>query len=173
MRSVLLTFLSGRQPVGEGQRWWSCYLCHQKVVSKSTVQSVQMVEIQTLSLCPLYPSREFPTVVITCVYIPPNAKTRAAVKLVAIDVYPDAPVFITSCKPDCVMPSFHNYVDNKSPLTSGMATCLMHLWLRLIHHSATLTTVLFACCQTTNWYRNVLSHILTDGIPARVLKFLH
>lgn len=116
-------------------------------MSRSTVQSVQLEKIQTLSLCSLYPSREFPTVVIACVYIPPSAKTRAAVKLVATGVssmlakYPDAPVLVSRCKRDCVLPSSYDYVESEEENTFD-----------LIHHSATLTTVLFSCCQTTNWY---------------------
>ncbi|KAK0143367.1 Retrovirus-related Pol polyprotein from type-1 retrotransposable element R1 [Merluccius polli] len=75
----------------------------------------------TLSLRPYYLPREFPTVVISCVYIPPGVNTNTAAELVAQNVhtmlskYPDAPVLImgdfNSCKLDCVLPSFEQYVD--------------------------------------------------------------
>ncbi|KAJ8363033.1 hypothetical protein SKAU_G00118640 [Synaphobranchus kaupii] len=58
------------------------------------------VEMLTLSLRPFHLPREFPTVVIICIYIPPSANVNAAAELVATDAnsiqgkYPEVPVFI-------------------------------------------------------------------------------
>lgn len=65
------------------------------------------VEMLTLSLRPFYIPREFPTVVIGCVYIPPSANTKAAAELVAkgassmIAKYPEAPAFIVGDYNSC------------------------------------------------------------------------
>lgn len=79
------------------------------------------VELLTLSLRRYYLPREFPCVVISCVYIPPSANTRIAADLLAEDAssmmakYPDAPLFIlgdfNNCKLGSVMPSLHQYVN--------------------------------------------------------------
>ncbi len=56
--------------------------------------------MQTLSLRTFYLPREFPTVVISCVYIPPGVNINTAAELAAqnaqamLSKYPDAPVFI-------------------------------------------------------------------------------
>ncbi len=74
-----------------------------------------------MSLCPYHLPREFPTVVLSCVYVSPGANTRAAMELVAKDAYAilakyfGALAFIfgnyNSCRLDNVLPSFQQYVD--------------------------------------------------------------
>jgi len=75
----------------------------------------------TLSLRPYYLPREFPTVVVSCVYVAPSANIKVAAELVAEDAnamlakYPGAPVFVlgdfNTCRLDCVLPSFQQYVN--------------------------------------------------------------
>ena len=79
------------------------------------------VELLTLSVRPFYLPREFPTIVLSCVYVPPDANPRAAAETIASHTqpmqsrYPDAPVFImgdfNKCRLSDVLPSFHQYVD--------------------------------------------------------------
>lgn len=70
---------------------------------------------------PFHLSREFPTLAISCVYVPPSANVMAAAKLVANTAnnlqgkYPDAPVFITgnfnNCRLEGALPSLQQHVD--------------------------------------------------------------
>ncbi len=79
------------------------------------------LEILTVSLRPYYLPREFPVVVVSCVYVAPSANINTAAELIAGDAndklarYPGAPLFIlgdfNNCKLDCVLPSFQQYVD--------------------------------------------------------------
>ena len=79
------------------------------------------LEMLTLSMRPFHLPREFPNIVVSCVYISPSANVTAAAELVASTVismqakYPDAPVFITgdfnSCRLGGSLPSFQQYVD--------------------------------------------------------------
>ena len=74
-------------------RWCTNIKVHQNICTPN-------LEMLTVSLCPHYLPREFPTVVTTCVYIPPNANTNTASELVAREAnsmlakYPGAPVLI-------------------------------------------------------------------------------
>lgn len=92
------------------KRWCTNIKIHCTVCSSD-------VEQLTLSLHPLYFLREFPTVVISCVYIPPSANTRVAAELVAegtnslLAKYPDAPLWGISTVVHSVVLSFHQYVD--------------------------------------------------------------
>ena len=89
-----------------------------KIHSKVCTPNLEML---TVSLRPFHLPREFPTVVISCVYIPPSANINAAAELVANSAndmqgkYPEAPVFIVgdfnSCRLESVLPSFQQYVD--------------------------------------------------------------
>ena len=95
-------------------RWCNNIKIHNRVCTPD-------IEMLTLSLRPYYLPREFPTVVISCVYIPPGVNTNMAAELAAKNVhtmlskYPDTPVLImgdfNSCKLDCVLPSFEQCVD--------------------------------------------------------------
>ena len=86
-----------------------------------------------VSLRPHYLPREFPTVVTSCVYIPPNANTNTASELVAKEAismlakYPGAPVLIMGdynrCRLDTVLPSFHQYVDTPTRKDNILDLC--------------------------------------------------
>ena len=119
------------------------------------------MEMLTLSLRPFHLPREFPTLVISCVYIPPSANTGAAVELVAegashmMAKYPDAPVFIlgdfNSCRLDCVMPSFHQYVDIPTRKNTTLDLCYGNISGAFIAHAhPPLGSMLSFSCHTTN-----------------------
>lgn len=75
----------------------------------------------TLSLRPFYFPREFPTVVISCVYITPSSNIRTAAEIIAKDTnallteYPSTLLFIlgdfNNCRQHCVLPSLQKCVD--------------------------------------------------------------
>ncbi|KAK0135719.1 hypothetical protein N1851_028396 [Merluccius polli] len=95
-------------------RWCNNIKVHRKVCTPN-------LELVTLSLRPFYLPREFPTVVISCVYVAPSANINIAAELIAEDAnvmlakYPGAPLFIlgdfNGCRLDCVLPSLQQYVD--------------------------------------------------------------
>ena len=95
-------------------RWCSNIKTHRRVCSPD-------LEMLTVSLRPYYLPREFPTVVVSCVYIEPSANGNIAAELVAEDAnamaakYPGSPVLIlgdfNTCRLDSVLPTFQQYVD--------------------------------------------------------------
>ncbi len=95
-------------------RWCKNIKTHNKICTPD-------VEMLTLSLRPFHLAREFPTVVISRLYVPPSADANTAAETVACIIsdmqgkYPSTLVFITgdfnSCRLDKVLPSFHQYVD--------------------------------------------------------------
>lgn len=96
------------------QRWCNNITVHGQVCTLN-------LEMLTLSVRPHHLKREFPTLVISCVYIHPSANVTTAAELVASTVtnmqgkYPDAPVLVmgdlNSCRLDSSLPSFQQYVD--------------------------------------------------------------
>lgn len=107
-------------------RWCNNIKTHDRVCTPD-------IEMLTVSLRPYYLPREFSTLVISCVYIPPGANTNAAAELAAQNVhvmlnkYPGAPVFImgdfNSCKLDSVLPSFEQYVDSPTRKNNVLDLC--------------------------------------------------
>jgi hypothetical protein len=95
-------------------RWCSNIKTHRRVCSPD-------LEMLTVSLRPYYLPREFPTVVVSCVYIEPSANGNIAAELVAEDAnamaakYPGSPVLIlgdfNTCRLDSVLPTFQQNVD--------------------------------------------------------------
>lgn len=87
----------------------------------------------TVSLRPYYLPREFPCVVISCVYIAPSTNINTAAELIAGEAkdmlakYPGAPLFIlrdiNNCKLHCVVPSFQEYVAIQTSLESILDMC--------------------------------------------------
>ena len=107
-------------------RWCTNIKVHQNICTPN-------LEMLTVSLRPHYLPREFPTVVTTCVYIPPNANTNTASELVAreansmLATYPGAPVLIMGdynrCRLDTVLPLFHQYVDTPTRKDNILDLC--------------------------------------------------
>ncbi|GAA6215221.1 A disintegrin and metalloproteinase with thrombospondin motifs 17 isoform X1 [Lates japonicus] len=95
-------------------RWCNNIKAHHKA-------STPDLELLTVSLRPYYLPREFPAVVVSCVYIPPDANYNKAAEMLAGEAnsmlarYPGAPVFImgdyNNCRLDRTLPSFQQYVD--------------------------------------------------------------
>ena len=95
-------------------RWCNNIKVHRKMCTPN-------LELLTVSLRPFYLPREFPTVVISCVYVVPEANINIAAEMIAEDAnamlakYPGAPLFIlgdfNSCRLDRVLPSLQQYVD--------------------------------------------------------------
>lgn len=85
-------------------RWCDNIKVHRKVC-------IPNLELVTLSLHPFYLPREFPIVVVSCVYVAPSANINIAAELIAeganamLAKYPGAPLFIlgdfNSCRLDC------------------------------------------------------------------------
>lgn len=87
----------------------------------------------TLSLRSFYLPREFPTLVLSTVYIPPRANNNTAAEVAARcanrmqDKYPDAPVFIlgdfNGCRLDNLLPSLHQYADTPTRRDNILDKC--------------------------------------------------
>ncbi len=95
------------------------------------------LELLTLSAYAFYLPREFSTVVLSCVYVPPSANVKAAAEQVAhntqamLGKYPDAPVLIlgdfNSCQLDYVLPAFKQYVDVPTRFNKTIDLCYSNI----------------------------------------------
>ncbi len=95
-------------------RWCTNIKVHERICNPD-------LELLTLSARAFYLPREFSTVVLSCVYVPPSANVKPAAEQLAhntqamLGKYPDAPVLLlgdfNSCQLDYVLPAFKQYVD--------------------------------------------------------------
>lgn len=107
-------------PVWQGQGRKPCHNIKCTNIKLHCTVCTLDIEMLMLPLHPFHLLREFPTIVISCVYIPASADTGAAAELVAegasqtMAKYPDALVFMGNCnrcRLNHVMPSFRPYVN--------------------------------------------------------------
>ncbi|XP_061896893.1 uncharacterized protein LOC133645982 [Entelurus aequoreus] len=89
-------------------RWCNNIKVHCKVCRPN-------LELLTLSLRPFQLPREFPTVVVSCIYVAPSANINTAAEQMPCYKYLGAPLLyfrdFNGCRLDNVLPSFEQYVD--------------------------------------------------------------
>ncbi len=111
-------------------RWCTNIKVHERICNPD-------LELLTLSARAFYLPREFSTVVLSCVYVPPSANVKAAAEQVAhntqamLGKYPDAPVLIlgdfNSCQLDYVLPAFKQYVDVPTRFNKTIDLCYSNI----------------------------------------------
>lgn len=95
------------------------------------------LELLTLSARAFYLPREFPTVVLSCVYVPPSANVKAATEQKAhntqamVSKYLDAPVLLigdfNSCRLDYSLPAFNQHVDVPTRFNKTIDLCYSNI----------------------------------------------